>query len=240
MTTLDASRLRAVVFDVDGTLYPQPVLRRAMMLRLVGNVLASPRRGLTTLRALQAYRRAQEGLRGASIGGGVAAAQLRLAAERSGLPEAEVAAIVATWMEQAPLPILARLVDPWLLGLLDGLRRRGVRLGVLSDYPADAKLRALGVADRFDVVVSAQDPSINRFKPHPGGLLETLRRLEVAPAEALYVGDRHDVDARTADAAGVPCVILRGRASSRDAAWTSAPDFRALQALLLAPSGDRS
>ena len=237
-TVLDPSRIRAVVFDVDGTLYPHRPVRRAMLLRLVLRALTSPRDGYVTARALQAYRRAQEHLRDAAIDeGGVADAQLRLAARHSGVSEAAVSAIVQAWMHEAPLPVLARLIDPELHVLLDALRARGVALGVLSDYPAHAKLEALGLAGRFDVVLSAQDPSVNRFKPHPGGLLEALRRLGVAPQEAVYVGDRHDVDAPTAAAAGVPCVIVRGKGARPGATWTTAADFHGLHTVLVAQSG---
>jgi HAD superfamily hydrolase (TIGR01509 family) len=237
--TFDPSHLRAVVFDVDGTLYPHAPVRRAMLLRLLGSALAQPRRGVTTLRALRAYRAAQEHLRDAPIEGSVAAAQLRLAGRRAGIAEADVAAIARAWMDEAPLGILARLVDPSLHALLDGLSARGMRLGVLSDYPAEAKLRALDLGDRFDVVVSAQDPAVNRFKPHPRGLLETLRRLGARPEEALYVGDRHDVDAPTAHAAGVACVIVRRAAAAPGATWTHARDFRALHTALM-PHGGRA
>jgi FMN phosphatase YigB (HAD superfamily) len=234
---LDPSRLRAVVFDVDGTLYPHAPLRRAMLLRLLACLVAGPRRGATTIRVLRAYRAAQERLRHLPVDGNVGAAQLRLAGRQAGLPEADVAAIVSAWMDEAPLAVLSRLVDPSLRALLDGLRARGMRLGVLSDYPAEAKLQALDVADRFHAVVCAQDAAVNRFKPHPGGLLETLKRLGVAPAEALYVGDRRDVDAPTAHAAGVACVIVRRDAAAPGATWTAARDFRALHTALLPDGG---
>ena len=66
---------------------------------------------------------------------------------------------------------------------------------MLSDYQAMPKLRALGIADLFDEVLSAQDPDIGVFKPDPRGLEVALQRLDVRPAEALYVGDRVEVDA---------------------------------------------
>ena len=55
-------------------------------------------------------------------------------------------------------------------------RRDGLRLGVVSDYPARRKLDALGIADRFDAVVSAQDERVRSFKPNPRGILVALRR----------------------------------------------------------------
>jgi len=209
---VDPTRLKAIVFDVDGTLYAQAGLRRAMFLQLVRAHLVKPWEGLNTFRVLAAYRRAQELLREEGpVEGDLAVAQLQLACRRAGAPEALVRSLVARWMEQAPLPLLPRFMDPELPGLLAAARERGVRLGVFSDYPAAEKLRALGVAEFFEVVLTAQDPAVNRFKPDPCGLREAFRRLGAQGAEALYVGDRAKVDAAAAEAAGVPCVIVGPR-----------------------------
>ena len=94
-------------------------------------------------------------------------------------------------------------------------RKQGLRLGVFSDYPANDKLRAMGVLDLFDAVVTAQDPEVQRFKPHPRGIEVAMDRLGVSNREAIYIGDRADVDAEAADRAGVSCVIVR-RSFSRD------------------------
>ena len=92
---------------------------------------------------------------------------------------------------------------------------RGLRLGALSDYPATRKLEALGVADRFDVVLSAQDPRVHAFKPSPKGLLVALEELGAAPGDALYVGDREDVDGAAARAAGMRYVIIGATSTKR-------------------------
>jgi FMN phosphatase YigB (HAD superfamily) len=230
---LEPGRLTAIVFDVDGTLYRQPPLRRAMLVRLLGEVVSHPSRGIAALRVLQAYRRAQEHLREIEVQGGLAEAQLRLACERSGQTEEVAARIVARWMDEEPLPLLGRFVEPALRDLLSTARARGLRLGVLSDYPATAKLRAMGLAEFFDVVVSAHDPDVNRFKPHPSGLGEALRRLRATPGEALYVGDRYDVDGAVARALDVPCVIVgRREASSASDGWIPVRNHADLRAML--------
>lgn len=228
------TELAAIVFDVDGTLYRQAPLRRAMLVRLLGEALLRPHRAVPTFRALSAYRHAQELLRDAPVEGGLAAAQMRLACERSGQTESVLAPIVTRWMDREPLALLDRFVEPALRTLLGSARSRGLRLGVLSDYPAEAKLEAMRLTEFFDVVVSAQDAAVNRFKPDPSGLVETLRRLGVGPSQALYVGDRHDVDGPAARAAGVPCVIVGGRRSTPDASrhWTSVADYHELKAKL--------
>ena len=103
----------------------------------------------------------------------------------------------------------------------------------MSDYPAEAKLQALGVAALFDVVLSAQDPDIDVFKPNPRGLLVTLERLGSAAAQSLYVGDRVDVDVPTAEAAGMRCVIVTGRRAAKGpTAPLGVADYCELQNLL--------
>jgi FMN phosphatase YigB (HAD superfamily) len=230
---LDPGRLTAIVFDVDGTLYRQDALRRAMLLKLLREMFVRPGSAFTTFRVLQAYRHAQELLRGIEVKGSLDAAQLRLASERSGRPEDVVARVVARWMEKEPLGLLERFVFPSVRTLLEAAQRRGLRMGVFSDYPAVAKLEAMGLTGFFDVVLAAQDPSVNQFKPHPSGLIEVLRRLGSPPERSLYIGDRHDVDGEASRAAGVPCIIVGKRgASSASDGWTSASDYRELHAML--------
>ena len=211
---LAPSTLRAIVFDVDGTLYRQGPVRRAMLARLVGECLRRPVAGARTLRVVRAYRHAQEEMRarGASAG-----EQLRVAQARTGLPASFVNGAVARWMEQEPLALLPAAARAGMADFLAQAEARGLRLGVLSDYPAHAKLAALGVAHRFTAVVSAQDPGVGTFKPDPRGLLLALERLGVPPAQALYVGDRAAVDGVTAARAGVAAVIVGRRAQRRPA-----------------------
>ena len=209
--TVPIEQLKALVFDVDGTLYNQGRLRRAMLLRILRAYAAHPFRGWQTARVLRAYRQAQEHLRADPVTGDISEAQIALACERSHVDRDSVVASVNRWMEQEPLAILSRYVQPGLIEFLRMCKARGLRLAALSDYPADAKLEALGLSGLFDVVLSAQAAEINVFKPHPRGLLVTLERLGSAAGESMYIGDRVDVDAPTAEAAGVRCTILTGR-----------------------------
>jgi FMN phosphatase YigB (HAD superfamily) len=67
----------------------------------------------------------------------------------------------------------------------------------------------------------------------------TLRRLGVHPDQTLYVGDRHDVDAPAARAAGVQCIIVgRQRNPNRAAAegWITVSDYSELHKLLFSDS----
>jgi FMN phosphatase YigB (HAD superfamily) len=217
--------VRAVIFDVDGTLYRQAPLRRAMAKRLARAYVAHPFVGHRTMRILRAYRHAQEELRAGAATGDLAEEQLALAARRAGANRETVLASVERWMELAPLDVLAVCGQPDLRASLQSLHSSGLQLAVLSDYPAEAKLQALGIRDLFDVVVCAQEPEVKVLKPDPRGLVLVLERLGAGVAEALYVGDRADVDAPTARAAGVACAIVGPARSAGEGFW-SVPSWR--------------
>lgn len=226
------ARVKAVVFDVDGTLYLQGPVRRAMLLRLLRAAAVNPVAGWRTLRTLSAYRRAQEHLR-TDFSGDVAAAQIALVCERTGGDPAAVVACIERWMEQEPLTLLRQFRAAGVVECLQACQAHGLRLAVLSDYPADAKLRALGLADLFDVVLCAQSPEIGAFKPHPRGLQVAVQRLGVDRDECLYVGDRADVDAAAAAAAGIPAVIVTRATASAPGGHMIVSGYPQLQALLV-------
>jgi phosphoglycolate phosphatase/putative hydrolase of the HAD superfamily len=235
MTTpgLHGRELKAVIFDVDGTLYRQTPIRRTMLRRLFGLVVASPRHGAQTLRVLRAYRQAQEALRAGVVAGGIADAQIRLASERTNVDVDAVVQCVTKWMEEEPLASLQSCVQPGALEFLRRCRVKGLQLAALSDYPAEAKLRALGMTELFAVVRCAQSPDVNVFKPNPRGLHVILERLGLLAAECLYVGDRADVDAATAESAGMRCAILTGRSKPpARSTYTQVASFSQLHDLL--------
>lgn len=203
-----AARIDGICFDLDGTLYLQAELRRAMALRLFRNLCARPRAGYRMLRILSAYRAAQESLRARIPDCEIGEAQIRLTCQVTRVPREEVVHCVRVWFDEAPLPLLGRFMRPGLREFLLQARARNLKLAVISDYPAAAKLAAMDLADCFDVVVCAQDSEVQRFKPDPTGLQIALRRLGVEGDKALYVGDRPSVDGEAARLAGIRSVIL--------------------------------
>jgi len=83
------------------------------------------------------------------------------------------------------------------------------RTGVVSnsDGPHQrAKLASVGLADAFEVVVISGD--VGHPKPDARIFREACRLLDLPPAAVVYVGDRRDVDAEGAAAAGLHGVWL--------------------------------
>jgi HAD superfamily hydrolase (TIGR01509 family) len=206
----------AMLFDLDGTLYAQPPVRVLMAMELAALPLrsGSVARSRRTWAILRAFRRIREEMRDWPCDGCLEERQYGAVASRLGVSPDAVRRAVEEWMFTRPLRYLRPARRPGLRSLLVDLQRKGVRLGVFSDYPVDDKLSAMGLKEFFSVRLCATDPDINAFKPNPRGYLEAARRWGLQPADVLYVGDRPEIDAAGARAAGMPCVIIsRGRAS---------------------------
>ena len=202
-----------------------------MLARLLRAHLTSPVRGFRTLRLLRAYRAAQEELRSrGAMHADLAAAHL--AAACGGRPHDGAAAAIERWMEIEALDLLAPARFDGLLPFCDAARAAGLRLGAFSDYPPRRKIESLGLAGYFESVLSAQDPRVGCFKPHPAGLALSAARLQLPPEQVVYVGDRADVDAPAAAAAGMPCFILTKAKTAVDQAWTPFSGYAQLLALL--------
>ena len=148
--------LKAVITDLDGTLYRQGPVRRYVGVQLLRYVVFHPFKGWKTVRALGAFRRAQEELRESGEPGG-AWRQTAQAVRQTGYTEVFVGQCVERWMNSVPLPSLEKARRPGLIPFLDWVRGEGIGLAVVSDYGAEGKLRALGVDRYFSVVVSASD-----------------------------------------------------------------------------------
>jgi FMN phosphatase YigB (HAD superfamily) len=205
--------VRAVLFDVDGTLYHQAPLRLCMALELAALPLrCSPASARQTWSAIRAFRRVREELRDLGAAEApLARVQFERAAERAGMEVDLVEAAVSEWIFRRPLGYLRRCRRAGIESLLDTLAARGIPAGVFSDYPAREKLEALRLAEKISLVACATDAEINAFKPDPSGFAWSCERWGLPPAQVLYVGDRVEVDARGAANAGMPCAILSRR-----------------------------
>ena len=97
---------------------------------------------------------------------------------------------------------------PDVLPALDALAPH-YRHGALSNSSVanqERKLRRLGIRDRLEVLLCADE--LGHAKPAPEAFLAGCEALGLPPGEVAYVGDRHDIDARAADEAGLHGVWL--------------------------------
>ena len=93
---------------------------------------------------------------------------------------------------------------------LQALRTAGKRLGVITNGQNEwqaQKLEALDLGDRFDVVLISEAEGLR--KPDPRIFARALDRMGVEPSEAMFVGDHPDVDIAGARAAGLAAAWKR-------------------------------
>ena len=107
---------------------------------------------------------------------------------------------------------------PEMPEVLDELERRGVHWGIVTNKPAwltDPLVSSLGLAQRARVVVSGD--TLAQRKPSAMPLLHAAERMQVRPAECIYVGDA-ERDMQAANAAGMFALGARfGYIASTDA-----------------------
>jgi REG-2-like HAD superfamily hydrolase len=212
----DRTLLRAVTFDVTGTLLVPRQLGRlySEVLERHGSAIPAAaveehfRQVLDEQRVVadpyrDPYSSHPRGARG--FWSDVVARTLAL----HGLPPPSPFAVAELWE-------CFRHADAWrvLPGVEEALRElraRNLRLGVIANWDERLEdvLRAVGLLPCFDVVVRSS--AIGWAKPHRAIFAETLRRLAVEPQEALHVGDDPLRDVDGARAAGMSALLAGPR-----------------------------
>ena len=107
---------------------------------------------------------------------------------------------------------------PGAMAAVADLASAGYRVGICTNKPerlADLLLTRLGVRDAFAGLVGADTLPVR--KPDPAPLQEAVRRCGGNPAQCVLIGDSA-TDRDTAQAAGVPCILVAFGPSGGDMA----------------------
>lgn len=104
----------------------------------------------------------------------------------------------------------ARVLGATTHALLDALRTRGIRLGLVSNvfdpgWLVRRDLDGMGLTERLDAIVLSSE--IGWRKPDPRIYRAALDTLDVAPEEAIFVGDRLLEDVAGPSALGIGTVL---------------------------------
>jgi len=192
---VDASRAKAVVFDLDGTLVETlPDLHRATVELL-------REEGLPPLPAEAVRRMIGDGAR--------RLVERALAAAGRPVDDATLDRLHRRFLEIYEAdPHRESRLPAGVRETLETLRAEGFDLAVCTNKPqrpSVAILEAFDLLPYFDLVLGGDVLPVR--KPDPQPLLHLLDRLGVPPARAVMVGDSRN-DRLTAQRAGVPCVLL--------------------------------
>lgn len=179
--------IQAVAFDIDGTLYSEPLL----YLRSIGFAL----RNRDTIRRFRALRAPLHDPNTPSPTDDLHRWQVTAFAEAAGISASEAerridSVIYGEWIERAArMPLLAGVS-----GLLRMLKDSGIPLAILSDFPPQRKLSRWRIDDLFAVALNSE--SCNRLKPHSRPFELLAESLSLPPHSILYVGNnpRYDIE----------------------------------------------
>jgi len=116
------------------------------------------------------------------------------------------------------------------LPVLEELRRRGLKLGLVSNTGRD--LDEFVAHHQLDVDAVLGSGAFGRTKPHPTIFRAVLERLQVEPGEAAMVGDSPEDDIEGARAAGLGAAFLLDRDDRFPEIPDRLPDLLALPAAL--------
>jgi len=200
-------RIKAVGFDLDGTLYPAWLLYIWCL-----DV------GIRHPRIMEAYRTARKDIRKltalkpADSGTEFSAIQASLVAEKLGISEERarhfLEKTIYSVVENRFIHIKPRKE---LRDCLTGLKQDGIRLGLLSDLPPYKKLRHMGLDSYFEFALCSE--STGSLKPDPKPFTVLIEHFDLPPEEILYVGNSCAYDIEGAKSMGLRTALIRSRGS---------------------------
>ncbi len=194
--------LKALCFDIDGTLYPKWRTDLYLAVSALAHPLFSMRYNSTRQKL-----RANDGLEGIS---GLTREDFRtkeadvLGYDDIGLYEKKYSKCIYEPWQRA----VKAYVRPYR-GVREALleaKRRGYLLAALSDFPIGNKIDVLGLSSIFDYIASTEDSGY--LKPNRVPFDVMLESLGVKAEETLYCGDSYRKDVQGAKNAGMHSLLV--------------------------------
>ena len=222
-----ANKFSAVAFDLDGTLYPNRRLYR----KLLPFVAANWRLLMAFGKARWIIRREQE-KSPSLIRTDFYDYQAALTAEMLNAGADAVKEKIEALMYRGWEPLFSGVrLFPHVRDLLPELRAAGLKLGLLSDFPPEAKLKNMGLAGLWDSVLCSEETGALKPSAHP--FLVMAGELGCPPEKILYVGNSRPYDVAGAQRAGMKAALISRRASGSPRADFTFQDYRQLRDFVL-------
>jgi putative hydrolase of the HAD superfamily len=209
------TKIKAVLFDIDDTLYDRANSQPLVLERIV---LQLPHifEGIDKQRALDAFLESDR-ISTADWEAGLHVDDIRdyrsnIFLEALGLPLDYAEKITETYLRE--YPFINAPVD----GAVELVQKasRHFKTGVISNSLPDVqykKIETLGLGRFFSCVVLAAE--INLKKPDPAIFIYAAKQLKVLPGECLYIGDNYENDIKGAKGAGMMTCWFRREPTSQ-------------------------
>jgi len=99
---------------------------------------------------------------------------------------------------------------PYVLEILEFLKKKGIRTGIVTDAPREKALYRLGnmgITDFFDVIVTYSESKVK--KPDEIPFKSAMRMLKAEPSETLFVGDSIEREIEGAEKLGMRTLWIK-------------------------------
>ena len=188
--------IKAVAFDIDGTLYPDGRL-----------FLRMPVYFLKNFRFFLAYNKVRHILHRTAVLPDFFEYQARLLAQELKISVEDAHIKIDTIVYQGLKPFFVK-VKPfkYIEECLTEMKSHGLKLAILSDFPPEHKGDLWGFLPFFDVVLGSEKCGALKPSPYPFGIL--AKELELEPHEILYVGNSIRSDIKGANNAGMKSAYI--------------------------------
>jgi len=194
--------IKGIAFDLDGTLYPSNSINK----RLLPFVLKEGR-------LLSAFGKTRKIIRKEQESGKLPQVDFyQYQAEIT----AKILSVDPVQMKEKIERLIYRGWEPLYKSVrlfkgvhetLEVCRTKGFKLGLLSDFPPEIKLKNLGLDSYWDIVHCSERS--NALKPHPLPFLKLADAMSLPPQNILYVGNSHSYDVVGAAGTGMKTALIR-------------------------------
>ena len=244
--------IKAVAFDLDGTLYPNYRLYSRLLPQLMLHPLlyaaftkarkklhSDPEAILENQMKSKATIPKTEVLGQPQIGS-FYEKQALLVSESLGKDMEKTRELLERMVYQSWKKLFSGIkLFPLVKETLAAFQGAGLRLALLSDFPPVQKLSLLGLDGFFDAVISTEETGALKPSGIPFAVL--VRSLSLPPAEILYVGNSGRFDVEGSKSAGMKSALIRRgpfstvlvKQSSAEKADFVFRDYRQLQEFVL-------
>jgi len=205
--------IKGVAFDLDGTLYPNYRLNIRLLPFLLKEwrLLAAFGRARTIIRKEQ-----EQSLQASQLSAPYSRFpipnfydyQAELTAENLSVDSGKIKEKIERLIYRGWEPLFKKIkLFSGVIELLDALKKAGFKMGLMSDFRPEAKIKYLGISDYWDVVHCSEDSGT--LKPHPLSFLKLADAMALLPENILYVGNSHPYDIAGAWRAGMKTAWLK-------------------------------
>jgi len=191
--------IKAVAFDIDGTLYPQ----NSLYVRLIPYIIRH-------LRFYLHYRKVRHQMHRTAPLPDFYEYQGRLFAESFGCSVAEAKSMIEKIAYDGLKPYFQN-IKPFsrVKETFTSLHEKGYKIALLSDFPPSQKGDVWGVLPYCDIVLGTEEIGALKPSKYPFGVMSSA--LDLEPSQILYVGNSIRFDVRGANNAGMKTALIASK-----------------------------